>query len=249
MKRFCRFGHSSNNTFSVVHSHGTLALNSACTSDNSTSILVSSQQIRTRFYRPVLNSGWNQFKKRFGMIHNIEAIWDYKHIPMDPKPKKEIPVNTYWGEKRIWNAIPSKIGIVNKKAEEWDYPYRQPPPAGLRRSKEYFPHYFNQHFPNIECRLVIDSVLNNETKNPVFHFPMHMSRLEIRNYLKNVYQLDNIISVRTRNIKGRYFKNEVGTIKSMPDYKEAIVKLDAPVKVDFKQIQGTEDAPDSKKLK
>jgi large subunit ribosomal protein L23 len=137
---------------------------------------------------------------------------------------------------------------MRSKVDQWQYPYRQPPPSGLRQSKEFFPHFFNRYFPNDECRLVIDSVLNNETSQPVFHFPMHMSKLEISNYLRNVYGLENIISVDTKNFRGRYYKNEVGAIRNLPDYKEATVTLDAPVVVDFKQLKGTEDTPDNKKL-
>lgn len=207
-----------------------------------------STQRRGRFYRPILKSGPGHFKQRQTEVAQPPRVWEYQPTFMTPRPEPVSPTNNYFGKLRLWNPILSEGDIMKTKVDQWDYPYRQPPPSGLRDSKEYFPHFFDRYFPNVECRLVIDSVLNNETTQPVFHFPLHMSKLEIANYLRNVYGLENIINIETRNYRGRYYKNEVGAIRNLPDYKEATVTLDAPVVVDFKQLKGTEDTPDNKKI-
>lgn len=64
--------------------------------------------------------------------------------------------------------------------------------------------------------------------------------------MTNIYGIDNIIAIHTHNIHGSQFKNEVGKIKKLPDYKLATVELDSPVTIEFKQIKGTEDTPDNK---
>lgn len=210
--------------------------------------VATAEQRRGRFYRPALDSGYHLFKLRWGFVRTPQQTFRYQRTAPVRRPLEKDPVNPQWGRSRLYNPIPSRIGIVNKKASDWGYPERRPPPAGIRKSAEFFPHFFEKYFPAEECRLVIDSVLNTDSTKPVFHFPPHMSKREIHNYLKNIYGLDNIIKVTTRNVKGRFFKNEIGKIKSLPDYKEATVVLDAPVRVDFKQIKGTEDTPDNKKL-
>ena len=160
---------------------------------------------------------------------------------MDPKPYPEPSVNNYYGKQRLWNAIPSKVGLINKKTEEWGYPDHAPPPRGLRQSPQYFPFFFEKYFPDVHAVLVIDSVLNSETTKPIFQFPCSMSKREISNYLTQLYGLDNIVQVHVRNHRGKFFKNELGIIKTLPDYKEAVVVLDTPVRVDLKVVKATED--------
>ncbi|KPI88334.1 hypothetical protein ABL78_2573 [Leptomonas seymouri] len=202
---------------------------------------------RGRFYKPLVNQGINLWRFRMGRLHKGWSTWEYNHdvIP-DPRPFPEPAVNNYYGRTRIWNPIAGKIGLVNRKAEEWGWPHRRPPPTGLRRSPEYFPFFFDRYFPSEEVRLVLDSVLNNETTYPVFHIPQNMSKQELVNYLKHLYHIDNVVRISVRNVRGKRFKNEVGQIKSMPDYKVAVVELDAPVSIELKQFKGTEDTPDNK---
>lgn len=200
---------------------------------------------RHRFYKPLMNQGINLWRSRMGRLHKGFGLHMYRHSKMDPKPIQEPCVNDYFGRTRLWNAIPSKVGVVNKKSEDFGWPHRRPPPTGLRLSAEYFPFFFSKYFPDVECRLVVDSVLNNETTQPVFLFPPDMSKAEIANYLKNVYGFENIVSIKTRNLTPRRYKNEVGSIKLSAAYKQATVVLDAPVKIDFKAIKGTEDTPDN----
>lgn len=223
-------------------------VSSSSSSNLSSPAVVSSEQRRGRFYRPALDSGYHLFKLRWGFIRTPQQTHRYQHIRPERRPLEKDSVNPFYGTRRLFNPIPSRIGIVNKKASDWGYPERRPPPAGIRQSAEFFPHFFEKYFPAEECKLVIDSVLNTDSRRPVFHFPPHMSKREIGNYLRNIYGLDNIIRIHTRNVKGRFFKNELGKIKTLPDYKEATITLDAPVRVDFKQIKGTEDTPDNKKL-
>lgn len=201
---------------------------------------------RFRFYKPMVNQGINLWRFRMGRIHKGWSTFEYQHTQADPRPYPEPTVNNYHGRSRIWNPIAGKIGLVNKKAEEWGWPHQKPPPTGLRQSREHFPHFFSRYFPDTEVRLVLDSVLNNETTRPVFQIPQDMSKQELVNYLKNIYNVDNIVRISVRNVRGRRFKNEVGAIKVMPDYKVAVVELDSPVVVEFKQIKGTEDTPDNK---
>mmetsp|Transcript_2928 Transcript_2928/g.3311 ORF Transcript_2928/g.3311 Transcript_2928/m.3311 type:complete len:243 (-) Transcript_2928:64-792(-) len=202
---------------------------------------------RHRFYKPLINQGINLWRSRMGRIHKGFALHSYRHSKMDEKPSPEPCENNYYGRTRLWNAIPSKVGVVNKKSEDFGWPHRRPPPTGIRQSPEYFPHFFSKYFPDVECRLVVDSVLNNETTKPVFLFPPDMSKADIGNYLKNVYGFDNIVAIHTRNLTPRRYKNEVGSIKLSAAYKQATVILDAPVKIDFKAIKGTEDTPDNQK--
>ncbi|KAG5476957.1 hypothetical protein LSCM1_05291 [Leishmania martiniquensis] len=202
---------------------------------------------RGRFYRPLVNQGINLWRSRMGRLHKGWMTWEYnRNVMPDPRPFPEPAVNNYYGRSRIWNPIAGKIGVVNRKAEEWGWPHQRPPPTGLRRSPEYFPFFFSRYFPDVEVRLVLDSVLNNETTRPVFHIPQDMSKQELVNYLRNIYNIDNVVRISVRNMRGRRFKNEVGEIKSLPDYKVAVVELDSPVSVVFKQIKGTEDTPDNK---
>ncbi|KAH9586560.1 Ribosomal protein L25/L23 [Trypanosoma melophagium] len=201
---------------------------------------------RGRFYRPLVNQGINLWRRRMGRIHAGWNTWEYQHTRPDPRPYPEPAVNDYYGRSRLWNPIAGKIGFVKKKAEEWGWPHQRPPPTGLRRSQEFFPYFFARYFPDVEVRLLLDSVLNNETTRPVFLIPCDMSRVELANYLKNIYGVDNIVRIQVRNMRGRRYKNEVGEIKAMDDYKVAVVELDSPVSVEFKQIKGTEDTPDNK---
>jgi large subunit ribosomal protein L23 len=169
----------------------------------------------------------------------------YQRTKPDPRPFPESSVNNYYGKTRLFNPIPNKIGIINQKVVDWGFPDRRPPPSGLRHSREYFKYFFERYFPDVECKLVVSSVLNNETAQPVFHFPSDMSKQEIVNYLSHIYGIDNVAHVATRNVKGRRYKNEVGAIKTFPDFKEAVVTLDTPVKIDFKLVKGTEDAAEN----
>lgn len=181
-----------------------------------------------------------------GRLHKGWNTWEYAHTKPDPRPYPEPAVNNYFGRSRLWNPIAGKIGIINRKAEDWGWPHRRPPPTGLRQSPEFLPYFMDRYFPDVEVRLVLDSVLNNETTNPVFLIPQDMSKQELVNYLKNLYNIDNVVRIAVHNVRGRHFKNEVGEIKSMPDYKIALVELDTPVVIEFKQIKGTDDTPDNK---
>jgi large subunit ribosomal protein L23 len=183
-----------------------------------------------------------RFAESEGRVEDIKRnLWMYAKRPMDPKPIPPNRRNPYFGPRRIWNAIPSRAGVISRKVEEWGYPARDPPHTGIRKSREYFPFFLDRYFPDAECRLVLDSVLNNETTTPQFVFPCEMSKQEIVNYLRNIYGIENIVSVQVRNVSGRRWKNELGFIRQAPDTKLATVMLDAPVKIDFKQVKGTED--------
>lgn len=195
------------------------------------------------FWRPIHRGhAPMKFAKDEGRREDMKRnLWMYRKTPMDPKPIPKDPKNPYFGKRRIWNVIPSRAGVISRKVEEWGYPHRDPPPTGIRKSREYFPYFLDRYFPDVECKLVVDTVLNNETITPAFQFPPHMSKQEIVNYLRNVYGIENIVSVHTRNVAGRRWKNELGFIRQLPDVKYAYVTLDAPVKIDFKQVKGTED--------
>jgi large subunit ribosomal protein L23 len=204
-------------------------------------MLQTSSSLRT-FWRPLHGFGKDRFELDQGKFYRPQATWMYQHVKMDEKPVKKLPKNPYFGARRLWNAIPGGAGIVFSKTENWGFPYRQPPPTGLRQSQEYFPHFMSKFFPDVTCRLLIDSVLNNETRSVVFQFPPDLSKQEIANYLRSVYGMDNVLHVSTRNYSGRRYKNEMGTIRQMPDVKVATVILSAPVKIEFKQVKGTDDA-------
>lgn len=202
---------------------------------------------RGRFYRPLVNQGINLWRSRMGRLHKGWEMHSYRHSRPDERPYPEPSINNYYGKARLmWNPIAGKIGVINKKHEDFGWPERRPPPSGLRASPEFFPYFFEKYFPSAEVVLVIDSVLNNETTRPVFQIPQDMSREELVNYLRNIYQIDNIVEISVRNMRGKRYKNEVGTIKQLPDVKIATVSLDAPIVIDFKQIKGTEETPDNK---
>lgn len=206
--------------------------------------------LRNRFYKPIREHGqerWKYYKQ--GLVHRGFETYSYQRKTREDLPLKENSLNTYFGKRTMWNPIPGKIGVVNKKAADWGYPHREPPPAGLRQSQEYFPFFFNRYFPETECKLMVDSVLNNETHAPMFAFPPDVSREEITNYLRNIYGIDSIVGIGVRNVAGRRFKNEVGKIKMLPEQKIATVILDTPVIVDFKQIKGTDDTADAQAAK
>lgn len=200
---------------------------------------------RTRFYRPLFNHGQDKWDSKQVEKFRKQGHYMYRPIPMDPKPIPEPETNNLYGKKRMWNAIPSSATLAAKKHEEFGWPFRDPPPTGLRNSPEYFPYWFDKYFPDVKCRLVLDSVLNNETMEPKFHFPPDMSKQEIQNYLQNIHGFDNIDSVETRNFAGLRYKNEVGAIKQLDHYKEAVVTLDSPVVVELKQVKETADVGDA----
>ena len=201
-------------------------------------------QRRHRFYRPIMNSGLNLWKWKMGRIHRGYETWEYRHTKPDPRPMPESVVNDYFGRTRLWNPIVSKMALINKKAEDWGYPLRDPPPTGLRRSREAFPYFFEKYFPEVECQLILDSVINNDTDTPIFIVPSDMSKAEIANYLRNLYNVENIVNITTKNVTGRRYKNEIGAIRHTGQQKLAFVKLDSPVKIELKQIKGTDDTPD-----
>ena len=195
------------------------------------------------FYKPCnrgdLPARWAVETGRREDIHF--NTWMYRKKPMDPKPIPKSPINPYYGKRRIWNAIPSSAGVVSRKVEEWGYPTRDPPNTGIRKSREYYPYFMDRYFPDVYCKLILDSVLNNETTQPEFLVPPHVSKQEIVSYLRNIYGIENIVSVYTRNLAGRRWKNEIGFIRMEDPVKVAVVTLDAPVKIEFKQVKGTED--------
>lgn len=216
---------------------------STSTSISSTALLT---HCRERFYKPILNRGLNLFRYRMGRIHRGWETFGYRRSPMDPKPSPESPVNDYYGRTRLHNPIVSKIALVNKKSEDFGWPHRRPPPTGLRRSPEYLPFFTEKYFPDVEVKLVLDSVINNETTRPMFLCPPSMSRRELTSYLRNIYGIDNVARIDVRNFQGKKYKNELGQIKQLPSVKSAIVTLDSPVSIDLKAIKGTEDTPDNK---
>jgi large subunit ribosomal protein L23 len=209
-------------------------------------VTLATAQRRGRFYRPFFSHGQDLWDRKQVQFHQPQAWWQYKHQKMDPKPIPESELNNLYGKKRLWNPIPSATVLAARKHEEFGWPHRDPPPTGLRKSWEYFPHWFDKYFPNVQCRLVIDSVLNKETTRPSFRFPCHVSKQEITNYLQNVHGFENVTRVTTRNIAGMQYKNEVGAIKQMEDYKEVQVTLDSPVIIELKQVKETSDVGDSK---
>lgn len=231
-----------------MHSNSDAVLTFGCmrSADSHHSIAALYTSVRHRFFRPLPNAGINLWKAKMGRLHKGWNTWEYQHTKPDPRPYPEPAVNNYHGRTRIWNPIAGKIGIVNKKIEAWGWPHNKPPPAGLRQSHDYFPHFFERYFPDVEVKLVLDSVLNQETTRPVFQVPQSMSRQEIIHYLRNIYGIDNVVRIGIRNVRGKRFKNEVGAIKSLPDYKVAVVELDTPVVIEMKQIKGSEDTPDNK---
>lgn len=200
-------------------------------------------QLRQNFYRPIRNAGPHKWERRLGRLQSGLPFMDrYRRLKMDPKPIPEKEKNTYFGKETLWNPIPSAAGVWAKKSADWGWPQRDPPPRGLRQSPEYFPHFFQKYFPDVQCRLQIDSVLNNETRTPVFSFPCDMSKQEIRNYLRNIYGIDNIEKVETRNSNGQRYKNELGMIRMTLPFKRATVTLDAPVVIELKTVKETSDA-------
>jgi large subunit ribosomal protein L23 len=201
---------------------------------------------RGRFYRPSWNQGQQQWDNGQVQFFRTTAAWNFQPVKSDPKPIREPETNNLFGKQRLWNPIASNAIIFGAKHKEYGWPYRKPPPTGLRRSWEYFPHWFDKYFPDVSCRLVVDSVLNTETMTPRFRFPPSMSKQEIANYLENVHGFENIDGVTTQNHSGMRYKNEIGTIKQMDDYKEADVRLDSPVIVELKTVKETSDVGDGK---
>jgi large subunit ribosomal protein L23 len=201
---------------------------------------------RGRFYRPFYNHGQDVWNQQQVQLHFDKAHWLYQPREMDPKPIPEPEENNLYGKKRLWNPVQSSATVAAQKHEEFGWPYREPAPTGLRRSWEYFPYWFERYFPNVQARLVVDSVLNNETMEPRFRFPATMSKQEISNYLQNVHGFEGIDAVETRNYSGLRYKNEIGTIKQMEDYKEATVRLESPVLIELKQVKETSDVGDGK---
>ena len=201
---------------------------------------------RANIYRPVVT-------KNIRSEHNIRmkgkftgrsevALWRYRQIETHGLPKPVDEQNDYFGPETMPNYIRHAGEYWSKKANDWGYPHRKPPPSGLRHSRDYFPYFFERYFPDTHCRLVLDSVLNVETKEVQFLFEPHMSKQEIRNYLRNIYGIDNIEDVETRNIGGLRYKNELGWIKMAPVHKKATVILDTPTMVQLKQVKDTADA-------
>ena len=176
---------------------------------------------------------------------HARGLWRWQEIPIEhEKPLKKSPKNPVYGRDRLWNAIPSEAGVNIRKAKEWGWPHAEPPPMALRNSREYFPHWFERYFPSAACRLDVDSVVNEETTLVRFIVDPEMSRQEIMHYLENIYGIDDIKHVTTKNYAGTTYKNELGAIKQQPAYKVAYVRLEHPVKLELKTVKGVEDTKD-----
>jgi large subunit ribosomal protein L23 len=130
-----------------------------------------SSRTLSQFYRPINTEASAKVPRKFGYKYTDFMIWKYRPIkPLGiPKPLKE--TNPYFGPERLPNYIPSAAEVWRKKAEDWGYPNRTPPPRGLRESPEYFPYFFEKYFPETDCRLVLDTVINTDTREPCFPIP------------------------------------------------------------------------------
>lgn len=188
---------------------------------------------------------WDRGTRDKSGLHQIHAraLWRFQEIPMErTKPVKKSPKNPVYGRDRLWNPIPSEAGVTMRKAKEWGWPFKQPPPASLRHSREYFPHWFERYFPSATVTLDMDSVINQETNVVQFVVEPEMSREEVTHYLENIYGIDDIKHVAVKNYAGTVYKNEMGAIKQQPAYKVAYVTLEHPVKLDLRAVKGVEDA-------
>ena len=85
--------------------------------------------------------------------------------------------------------------------------------------------------------MVLDSVLNQETKMPMFLFTPEASRPEIRSYLKNLYGITDIKHIFVRNFSGMRYKNEIGIIKKAPALKAVWLLLDEEVQVSENSVK------------
>lgn len=211
--------------------------------------VVGPRGVRTKFYKPIADHSQAAFHRKQPRFLWKQDARPWRFIPQgrDPIPFPEDEANPFFGKKRIPNILPSANEFMARKHADWGWPDRKPPPTGLRRSWEYFPHWFEKYFPSVRARLVIDSVLNAETTHPRFVFPPNVSREEAVNYLRNVHGMDNIdpdANTEKRNYAGIPYKNEVARVKQLPDYKEITVPLTEPVMVELKQVKDTSDTGD-----
>ena len=212
--------------------------------------MLSRCRVPRRFYMPIHEdkygqAEWDRGTRDKSGLHqkHAQATWRFQEIPIErSKPLKKEPKNPVYGRDRLWNAIPSEAGVTMRKAQEWGWPHKKPPPMALRQSREFFPHWFERYFPSANVALDLDSVINEETQVVQFIVDPEMSREEITHYLENVYGIDDIQHVAVKNYAGNTWKNELGAIKQQPPYKVAFVHLDHPVKLDLKAVKGVEDA-------
>ena len=202
-----------------------------------------STTILGRFYLPRVNRGSAHWMKNgSGYGHNQPPTWLFQRTrPPDAKPFPELPVNTHRGKRQIIvNPIVGVHGMRRKKIE-LGYPDRKPDPQGIAKSWTSYEHFMFKYFPDVECTLVLDTVLNNPTNTPMFLVPPEMSKPEIRSYMSNVYGIRDIKFVSTRNYSGMRYKNEFGIIKKAPALKATWVVVDQPVQITHKSVKAAED--------
>ena len=166
------------------------------------------------------------------VYNNDQNIYMYKrNRPPDPKPFRENPVNSDFSHQQILvNPIRGIHGFISGRNNQGN----KIVPKGIEYSFANFDEYMEKNFSNVECSLVLDSVMNNPTHMPMFLFPPELSKTEIKNYLQVFYHMGNIREVFVRNYSGMRYKNELGLIKKAPALKAAWVLLDEPVEISQK---------------
>eukprot|EP00760_Papus_ankaliazontas_P035983 PhM_4_TR8127/c0_g1_i1/m.18201 len=195
--------------------------------------------VSLRFYRPLWNQGIHKWQQRRGVFGgNQPAMWKYQRkAPPTGHPTPDAPVNKIRSRQQIvTNPIPGLHGFVTQRAAN-GYPERDPVPEGIARSWASYDNFMYKYFPDEECALVLDSVLNNRTKMPMFMVNSEMSKPEIVAYLRNVYGMAGIRDVITRNFAGLRYKNELGVIKKFPAKKAVWVILEEETEVLYKSVK------------
>ncbi|KNH07846.1 protein kinase [Perkinsela sp. CCAP 1560/4] len=184
-----------------------------------------------RFYRPT-DKGIKMMTRGHRVYNNEQSMYSYQRSrPPDPKPFPEHPVNKEYSKKQIVvNPIRGIHGYIAQRNDQG----KNVVPKGIANSFANFDEYMAMHFSDVECTLVLDSVLNGPTQMPMFLFPPDLSKAEIRNYLEVFYGMNNILQVYVRNFSGMRYKNEIGLIRKADALKAAWVLLDEPVHLDHK---------------
>eukprot|EP00759_Apiculatamorpha_spiralis_P058308 PhF_6_TR9172/c0_g1_i1/m.14279 len=202
--------------------------------------MFSQTSISLRFYLPrTWNRGghyWNQRPSVYGK--NQPPLHMYQRIrPPDPIPYPDDPVNTNFTKRQIiTNPIVGIHGVMARKASYGN----NPPPKGIAMSWTNYDDFMYKYFPDVECTLVLDSVLNTPNHLPMFLFPPDVSRPEIKAYLQNLYGINGIRKIYVRNFSGTRYKNELGSIRKKDAQKAVWVMLEQPVHVQHKSVK--EDA-------
>eukprot|EP01060_Flectonema_neradi_P009773 TRINITY_DN16978_c0_g1_i1.p1 TRINITY_DN16978_c0_g1~~TRINITY_DN16978_c0_g1_i1.p1 ORF type:complete len:160 (+),score=13.62 TRINITY_DN16978_c0_g1_i1:33-512(+) len=116
---------------------------------------------------------------------------------------------------------------------------RDPGPTALNNSKANFRFDMEYNFPDHDLALEIHSVLS-PTQVVIFRCSPKVSEVELKSYLRNVYNITTIKEINFQYRRGERWMDVFGRRWKHPDYMRAYVYLTKAVEIKIKATQLTQ---------